>query len=163
VGRRLTQINWEVALKIAEEGRAETLFELAKILDVGYTTLSRRYSKEMTPDQVQRLREALKIGKNFRGRAPVQPCGTVAAYRRHLRHREEPCEPCKQAERDKMRQKRDYWKDNQDKIPAKVHGTVEGYRYYSCRCQGCSKAASDDHKAYRTYTKLYREIMGDEI
>lgn len=25
------------------------------------------------------------------------PCGTEAAYRRHLRLREEPCEPCRQA------------------------------------------------------------------
>jgi hypothetical protein len=28
------------------------------------------------------------------------PCGTFAAYRRHLRVKETPCEPCKQAARD---------------------------------------------------------------
>ena len=28
----------------------------------------------------------------------VQPCGTPAAYRRHLRYGEKPCESCKQAE-----------------------------------------------------------------
>ncbi|OIH84239.1 hypothetical protein BLJ79_12285 [Arthrobacter sp. UCD-GKA] len=30
----------------------------------------------------------------------LQPCGTRAAYRRHLRYHETPCEPCKQANRD---------------------------------------------------------------
>jgi hypothetical protein len=25
---------------------------------------------------------------------PVQPCGTEAAHKRHLRHRQVPCEPC---------------------------------------------------------------------
>lgn len=27
----------------------------------------------------------------------LKPCGTVAAYRRHQRHGEEPCEACKKA------------------------------------------------------------------
>lgn len=30
----------------------------------------------------------------------LQPCGSFAAYKRHLRHKEIPCEPCKQASRD---------------------------------------------------------------
>jgi hypothetical protein len=29
------------------------------------------------------------------GRPVSQPCGTVAAYKRHLRHDEDPCDPCK--------------------------------------------------------------------
>lgn len=29
--------------------------------------------------------------------ADVKPCGTFAAYRRHLRHGEQPCESCRQA------------------------------------------------------------------
>jgi hypothetical protein len=31
----------------------------------------------------------------------LKPCGTPAAYRRHLRHREEPCDACRQAELDR--------------------------------------------------------------
>ena len=27
----------------------------------------------------------------------LQPCGTTAAYARHLQHAEEPCQPCKNA------------------------------------------------------------------
>jgi hypothetical protein len=34
-----------------------------------------------------------------RGRPQTQPHGTVAAARRHYRHGERPCEPCRQAER----------------------------------------------------------------
>lgn len=30
----------------------------------------------------------------------LQPCGTYAAYRRHLRNGEDPCDQCKQAARD---------------------------------------------------------------
>ena len=37
---------------------------------------------------------------------PVAPCGTVAAYRRHLRHSEEPCEACRAANREKPRAER---------------------------------------------------------
>jgi hypothetical protein len=40
----------------------------------------------------------------------VKPCGTPAAYRRHKRHGERPCESCAQAERrrnqDRMRARR---------------------------------------------------------
>ena len=31
------------------------------------------------------------------GRPAVQPCGTVAAYKRHLRHGEQPCVACRTA------------------------------------------------------------------
>lgn len=32
-----------------------------------------------------------------RGRKPTQPCGTVAAYKRHGRAGEPPCDPCRAA------------------------------------------------------------------
>lgn len=38
---------------------------------------------------------------------PSSPCGTPAAYRRHLRHKEDPCTACKKAKRDEARQQRD--------------------------------------------------------
>lgn len=38
---------------------------------------------------------------------PVSPCGTEAAYKRHLRRSEEPCDPCRVANRDTQRAKRD--------------------------------------------------------
>ena len=34
------------------------------------------------------------------------PCGTEAAYKRHLRHKEAPCDACRKAHRDLQREKR---------------------------------------------------------
>jgi len=34
-----------------------------------------------------------------------QPCGTYAAYRRHQRHHETPCDPCRVAYLDYMRER----------------------------------------------------------
>lgn len=31
------------------------------------------------------------------GRPVTEPCGTVAAYKRHKRHGEDACQPCKDA------------------------------------------------------------------
>lgn len=38
---------------------------------------------------------------------PPSPCGTPAAYRRHLRRDEDPCTACKKAKRDEARTQRD--------------------------------------------------------
>lgn len=35
----------------------------------------------------------------------LQPCGTVAAYKRHVRHGEEPCAACRAAWADYQRQR----------------------------------------------------------
>lgn len=43
--------------------------------------------------------------RNPRGRPATQPCGTLAAYRRHYRHGETPCESCMQA-RDRYKEDR---------------------------------------------------------
>lgn len=37
----------------------------------------------------------------------LKPCGTFAAYRRHLKAKETPCEPCRQAARDQKNQRKD--------------------------------------------------------
>ena len=38
---------------------------------------------------------------------PLKPCGTFAAYRRHLRAKETPCKPCRQAARDQKNDRKD--------------------------------------------------------
>lgn len=44
-------------------------------------------------------------GSEMRTRAALlRPCGTNAAYYRHRKNGEEPCEPCKEAQREYMRQ-----------------------------------------------------------
>lgn len=37
-------------------------------------------------------------------RCSRQPCGTVGSYRRHLKHGEEPCQPCRDAAAEEMRE-----------------------------------------------------------
>lgn len=37
------------------------------------------------------------------GRPATQPCGTTAAYRRHERRGEPPCQPCRDAEAERQR------------------------------------------------------------
>jgi hypothetical protein len=38
-------------------------------------------------------------------RPATQPCGTAAAYKRHIYHGEEPCEACREANRTADREK----------------------------------------------------------
>ncbi len=42
-----------------------------------------------------RARNGARTGQH--GPTPTAPCGTVAAYKRHLRHHEAPCDPCRAA------------------------------------------------------------------
>jgi hypothetical protein len=37
----------------------------------------------------------------------LQPCGTTGAYQRHIRHREDPCAPCREAHRVESKAYRD--------------------------------------------------------
>lgn len=52
----------------------------------------------MTPAERQRnyrARKGATTGQH--GPTPTQPCGTIAAYKRHQRHNEPTCQPCKDA------------------------------------------------------------------
>lgn len=59
----------------------------------------------MTSAEYQRAYRARKGARTGQlGRPPTQPCGTVAAYRRHRRAGEEPCDLCRSAYSDRQRQ-----------------------------------------------------------
>lgn len=66
----------------------------------------------------------------------LKPCGTPAAYRRHLRHGEYPCEACREAELERNRKHGPF-------RPA-VCGTPSGYNRHLKRreqaCDACRKA-----------------------
>ena len=47
-------------------------------------------------ERARRYRERQGAG-TVPGRPATQPCGTAAAYRRHLRHGEPVCQPCRDA------------------------------------------------------------------
>ena len=79
----------------------------------------------------------------------LRPCGTVAAYVRHLRHREVPCDACVGANATAKRE----WtakarSGDGPTTPVTGHGTDGGYRQHLMRtetpCEGCREA----HNAY---------------
>lgn len=58
-----------------------------------------------TPEATAERRRALDQAQAFRWASwQVRPCGTIAAYRRHLRHGETPCYQCMDANAA-------YWRD----------------------------------------------------
>src|SRR5713101_1387383 len=48
-----------------------------------------------TAEQQRRWRARRGARTGHPGRPVSTPCGTLAGYKRHLRHREQPCEPCR--------------------------------------------------------------------
>lgn len=85
----------------------------------------------------------------------LKPCGTPAAYRRHLRHDEEPCEACRAAE--SARTCAAYRVIHPDAKPKpdglQPCGTPAGYARHRDRgevtCAACRKAWAADVKARR--------------
>ncbi len=48
-------------------------------------------------DRARRYRASKGANTGKHGPPPTAPCGNLSAYRRHLRHRETPCDACKPA------------------------------------------------------------------
>jgi hypothetical protein len=94
----------------------------------------------------------------------VKPCGTIAAYQRHLKRGEKPCDECKKANRDDGRQRRGNPKPLRDVGPrADVRGApVRRARYAELRRDGLSmyEAAAavgvdpDTGKRYERWMKV---------
>lgn len=57
----------------------------------------------LTPSARDAYRREHKLTAR-RGRRIFKPCGTDAAYRRHIRHGEAPCDACLDAERNRTRE-----------------------------------------------------------
>lgn len=73
-----------------------------------------------------------------------KPCGTLAAYHRHLRHSEIPCDDCTRANREA---KRTRGVSTQSRRKPIAHGTAAGYRQHKYRgeeaCADCLAAEND--------------------
>lgn len=86
-----------------------------------------------------------------------KPCGTRAAYYRHLRHGEVPCDDCTRANREDKRKPSTPTPSRRKPIK---HGTRAGYRQHRYRgetpCQKCLTAESAGTRAYRARVKQYR-------
>jgi len=72
----------------------------------------------------------------------LKPCGTPAAYRRHLRYGQDACQACLDAEAARRRPE-----GNPPRIPAQ-HGTPSKYAS-GCRCADCTEAHRVDHDEWR--------------
>jgi len=72
----------------------------------------------------------------------LKPCGTSAAYRRHLRHGETPCDACREVENARGR-----LPGNGPMQPAQ-HGTPSKYNA-GCRCDACTAAHRERTRAWR--------------
>ena len=69
----------------------------------------------------------------------LKACGSRAAYVRHQRHGEDPCDACVQGNRLDLQQARSRRQQlPPDQIP---HGR-NGYIKYGCRCETCTQAKS---------------------
>lgn len=72
----------------------------------------------------------------------LKPCGTPAAYRRHIKRGEEPCEPCRAA--NTQRKKAGAVTGRTGRRKPIAHGTRAGYRQHRYRgeeaCPACMEA-----------------------
>lgn len=81
-------------------------------------------------------------------------CGTESSYVMHIRRRETPCDPCRVAHRDYIRERRRIVRDTL--TPNSIqHGTSAGYTYYNCRCNKCC-AVGKQHVAKRREASIIR-------
>lgn len=68
-------------------------------------------------DHARRYRATKGATPGRHGPPPTTPCGTTSAYRRHLRHKETPCDACKAAN---ARAQADYQARRNDQLPEVV-------------------------------------------
>lgn len=81
----------------------------------------------------------------MRDATTLMPCGTPAAYKRHLKLKEVPCEPCRQASRAQMRAR--YTPRALYVRPTSPCGTVSAYKRHlrlkEKPCEACRQATRD--------------------
>lgn len=81
----------------------------------------------------------------------LQPCGTPAAYRRHLRHGEPPCKPCCAAQAELQRQQRGE-PTKRGRYNVGGCGTNAGYHRHRKNgekpCQPCTDASTAQRREW---------------
>jgi hypothetical protein len=106
----------------------------------------RAYALEQPADQLHGIwggttakdRRAIRAGLGLNVK-PLQPCGTRAAYMRHLKDDEQPCDACARANFDYHRAR-----EGRSSRPQTEHGTTRGYRQHrrlgTKTCKDCRAA-----------------------
>ena len=86
-------------------------------------------------------------------KTPLQPCGTVAAYRRHLYYRETPCDDCRAANRAYRRGLPAKGAASPGRVSAEC-GTYSGYQRHRRRkepaCSPCKEAKAKYQARWRS-------------
>jgi hypothetical protein len=86
----------------------------------------------------------------------LRPCGTPAAYRRHVYHGEVPCKACADADRKDSRERMRKRRGGGGPKPLQPCGTPAAYQRHHRRnqkpCQACSAAWSAYMAAYKART-----------
>jgi hypothetical protein len=102
---------------------------------------------DLSETEVEELLYA--VGLRRRTSKTLAPHGTTAAYLRHLRHDDEPCEPCRQANAEAKRGQKSTATPGRRKPIA--HGTLRGYRQHLYRqetaCADCLRASAEYQRA----------------
>jgi hypothetical protein len=97
-------------------------------------------------------------------RAELQPCGTPAAYVRHERHGETPCDECKAA-RAEVRLKRARAKGVKPRAARAEHGTPARYQGHyrdgETPCDPCKTAYNEWKTAAKRAARAAQQSKGD--
>lgn len=70
----------------------------------------------------------------------LRPCGTEAAYVRHLRYGEKPCEACRKVHARKHALRQNVRVADPAAADRAGHGKASTYNNYRCRCPRCTEA-----------------------
>lgn len=107
---------------------------------------------DLTDAQLDQLMVDLGLTQPARGGRPLAPCGTLAAYQRHMRKHEPIDDACRQANTDAKRKQTGAGKTL---APITNHGTTGGYKRHLYRGE---KACSDCLRAEREYSQRTNQI-----
>lgn len=101
-------------------------------------------------------------GERVSGRThTAHPCGTMAAYRRHRRNNEQPCEACRFANSVYLRDYRRKRKQGAAVRTPKPCGTIAAYRRHLYKgeppCEAC-RTASRERSRNTRFTEIYEPL-----
>jgi hypothetical protein len=100
---------------------------------------------ELTDAELDDLIVAIGLSERGANGEPLKPCGTQAAYRRHIRRSETPCQPCKEAHAAERRDR--YTAPSSADLPPIAHGTPKGARQHWYRKDPICKPCRDAYNA----------------
>jgi hypothetical protein len=69
------------------------------------------------------------------------------------------CAVCRQAHREKSQEEKQ--RRLGEAVPDRVHGTLNGYNYYACRCTACCLAHQDYCRWYYQYQQWKKQQEQD--